>query len=237
MPCLRLHHSGNRAAAVLVQQSLRRLPDLRRSGFQQKIDAQLIVPEPHRTLRDGRSRPGPSPRRPITDRRWKRSASITVSSLDRNGRPAEEAQKAILFGTKEKIKFEYKDGSRAYTTEKTFEGVVTNLERRWKETDSAWAREEIERFMADSPCPACNGFRLKPEALAVKIGGCTSAKSRRCRSAMRATGRGSTVTSDGEAERDRGSYPEGDPRASALPERRGSRISQHVAQFRHAVGW
>ncbi len=48
---------------------------------------------------------------------------------------------------------------------------MTNLERRWKETDSAWAREEIERFMADSPCPACNGFRLKPEALAVKIGG------------------------------------------------------------------
>ncbi len=52
---------------------------------------------------------------------------------------------------------------------KTFEGIVPNLERRWKETDSAWAREEIERFMSAAPCPACNGYRLKPEALAVKI--------------------------------------------------------------------
>ncbi len=141
-------------------------------GFQQKIDAQLIVPEPHRTLRDGAIAP------------WAKSSSPyygqTLEALGKHygfklGQKwsdlPEEAQKAILFGTKEKIKFEYKDGSRAYTTEKTFEGVVTNLERRWKETDSAWAREEIERFMADSPCPACNGFRLKPEALAVKIGG------------------------------------------------------------------
>lgn len=46
---------------------------------------------------------------------------------------------------------------------------MPNLERRWKETDSAWAREEIERFMSAAPCPACNGYRLKPEALAVKI--------------------------------------------------------------------
>lgn len=141
-------------------------------GFQQKIDAQLIVPEPHRTLRDGAIAP------------WAKSSSPyygqTLEALGKHygfklGQKwsdlPEEAQKAILFGTKEKIKFEYKDGSRAYTTEKTFEGVVTNLERRWKETDSAWAREEIERFMADSPCPACNGFRLKPEALAVKIAG------------------------------------------------------------------
>ncbi len=50
-----------------------------------------------------------------------------------------------------------------------FEGIIPNLERRWKETDTAWAREEIERFMSAAPCPACNGFRLKPEALAVKI--------------------------------------------------------------------
>ncbi len=48
--------------------------------------------------------------------------------------------------------------------------MIPNLERRWKETDSAWSREEIERFMASTPCPACNGYRLKPEALSVKIG-------------------------------------------------------------------
>ena len=60
---------------------------------------------------------------------------------------------------------------RSYKTTKTFEGVIPNLERRWKETESAWMREEIERFMSATPCPACNGYRLKPEALAVKIAG------------------------------------------------------------------
>src|SRR5690606_6055424 len=78
---------------------------------------------------------------------------------------------AILYGTKGKeIVFNYDDGLRSYKTTKTFEGVIPNLERRWKETDSAWSREEIERYMSSSPCPACNGYRLKPEALAVKVG-------------------------------------------------------------------
>ncbi len=83
----------------------------------------------------------------------------------------EEARQAILYGTKGKeITFQYDDGLRSYQTTKAFEGVIPNLERRWKETDSAWSREDIERFMASTPCPACNGFRLKPEALAVKVG-------------------------------------------------------------------
>ncbi len=82
-----------------------------------------------------------------------------------------EAQDAILYGTKGKeITFQYDDGLRSYQTTKAFEGVIPNLERRWKETDSAWSREEIERFMSSTPCPACKGFRLKPEALAVKVG-------------------------------------------------------------------
>ena len=86
--------------------------------------------------------------------------------------PAEEAKDAILLGTGEReITFSYDDGLRTYKTTKTFEGVIPNLERRWKETDSAWMREEIERFMSATPCPACNGYRLKPEALAVKIAG------------------------------------------------------------------
>ncbi|MDT9136360.1 hypothetical protein RSW15_24825, partial [Escherichia coli] len=69
----------------------------------------------------------------------------------------------------DKIEFNYQDGARSYKTVKNFEGIVPNLERRWEETDSAWAREEIERYMWAAPCPACAGFRLKPEALAVKI--------------------------------------------------------------------
>jgi excinuclease ABC subunit A len=67
------------------------------------------------------------------------------------------------------VRFAYNDGLRAYEVKKPFEGVITNMERRWKETESDWAREEIGRFMSETPCKACDGFRLKPEALAVKI--------------------------------------------------------------------
>ncbi len=139
-------------------------------GSQQKIDEALIVPEVHRKLNDGAIAP------------WAKSSSPYYNqTLEALGKAfgfkltskwselSEAAQQAILHGTEEKIDFHYADGARSYTTTKTFEGIVPNLERRWKETDSAWAREEIERFMSAAPCPACNGFRLKPEALAVKI--------------------------------------------------------------------
>lgn len=141
-------------------------------GSQQKIDEALIVPEVHRKLNDGAIAP------------WAKSSSPYYNqTLEALGKAfgfkltskwsdlSDAAQKAILQGTEEKIDFHYADGARSYTTTKTFEGIVPNLERRWKETDSAWAREEIERFMSAAPCPACNGFRLKPEALAVKING------------------------------------------------------------------
>jgi excinuclease ABC subunit A len=78
----------------------------------------------------------------------------------------------ILEGSgEEEIKFSYDDGMRSYDTKKPFEGVVTNLERRWKETESEWAREEISKYFHDVPCDACNGYRLKAEALCVKIAG------------------------------------------------------------------
>ena len=69
------------------------------------------------------------------------------------------------------MRFSYDDGLRAYEVKKPFEGVVTNLDRRYRETESEWSREEIERYMTATPCEACHGFRLKPEALAVKIDG------------------------------------------------------------------
>ena len=76
----------------------------------------------------------------------------------------------ILFGTgEEEINFVYDDGMRRYEVKKTFEGVIPNLERRYRETDSQWVRDEIAKFQAAAPCPACGGKRLKPEALAVKI--------------------------------------------------------------------
>src|SRR5262249_57763428 len=61
--------------------------------------------------------------------------------------------------------------SRQYQPTKPVEGVIPNLDRRWKETDSSWVREDLERFQRESKCEACGGARLKPEALAVKIGG------------------------------------------------------------------
>jgi excinuclease ABC subunit A len=84
----------------------------------------------------------------------------------------EALRQAILFGTgDEPVTFVYDDGIRSYKTTKPFEGVVGNIERRWRETDSAWVREELSRFQSDHPCEACGGFRLKPQALAVKVGG------------------------------------------------------------------
>ncbi|WP_343314198.1 excinuclease ABC subunit UvrA [Brucella sp. BE17] len=141
-------------------------------GTQQAIDPHLIVPDENATLKDGAIAP------------WARSSSPYYSqTLEALGKAysfktgsrwadlSNEAQQAILYGTKgREISFQYDDGLRSYQTTKTFEGVIPNLERRWKETDSAWSREEIERFMSSSPCPACNGYRLKPESLAVKIG-------------------------------------------------------------------
>src|SRR6202030_4208811 len=83
-----------------------------------------------------------------------------------------KVQDAILYGSGEDaIKFVYDDGLRAYETKKPFEGVLTNLERRFRETESDWAREEIGKYFTDIPCAACNGYRLKPEALCVKVGG------------------------------------------------------------------
>ena len=81
-------------------------------------------------------------------------------------------QLAILYGSgDEDVVFTYWDGTRNYSTEKPFEGVIGNIARRFKETDSDWVREELSRYQAAHPCEACGGYRLKPQALAVKIGG------------------------------------------------------------------
>ena len=143
-------------------------------GHQQAIDPELIVPEPHVALREGAIAP------------WAKSTSpYYLQTLEGLGKAygfkvsdrwrdlSADAQDAILNGTgNRKIAFTYDDGLRSYKAEKTFEGVIPNLQRRWKETDSAWSREEIERFMAATPCPVCSGYRLKAEALAVKIDQC-----------------------------------------------------------------
>ena len=81
-------------------------------------------------------------------------------------------REVILYGSgDDEINFTYDDGIRRYSTAKPFEGVITNIERRWRETESAWVTEELERYQSDQPCEACTGYRLKPQALAVKIAG------------------------------------------------------------------
>src|SRR3954453_14418998 len=85
----------------------------------------------------------------------------------------EEAQDTFLFGPNgDRLYISYRNRygrRRSYTT--SFEGIVPNLERRYKETDSEYVREKIEEYMSVVPCPECDGARLRPESLAVKVGG------------------------------------------------------------------
>ncbi|MGB7431790.1 MAG: excinuclease ABC subunit UvrA, partial [Ahrensia sp.] len=144
-------------------------------GTEQGVDPALIVPDPGLTLRGGAIAPwskssNPSPYYSQTLQAVGKAYGFKLSDVWAD--LSDESKNALLYGTgKENIEFAYDDGLRTYKTKKPFEGVIGNLERRWRETDSAWMREEIERYMSSSPCKACNGYRLKPEALSVKIDG------------------------------------------------------------------
>ncbi len=142
-------------------------------GSQRAIDASLVVPDEDATLRNGAVAPWAKSTSPYYSQTLEALGKAYGFKLgDRWKDLPEEAREAILYGTgDQQITFHYDDGLRSYKTTKSFEGVIPNLERRWKETESAWMREEIERFMSATPCPACSGYRLKPEALAVKIAG------------------------------------------------------------------
>ncbi|WP_312529992.1 excinuclease ABC subunit UvrA [Paracoccus sp. (in: a-proteobacteria)] len=84
----------------------------------------------------------------------------------------ENVQKMFLYGSDgEEVKFRFDDAGRIYEIARSFEGVIPNMERRLRESDSAFVREEFERYQNNRPCGACHGYRLKPEALAVKIAG------------------------------------------------------------------
>jgi excinuclease ABC subunit A len=142
-------------------------------GMKLAFDADRVIPDKDKSLHKGAVAPwsrGPSPLYTQTlqalARHYDFSMDVPWHKLP------ESAQKVVLRGTgSEKIKFIYDDNARKYEVSKPFEGVMPNLERRWKETDSAWVREELARYQAETPCEACHGARLKPEALAVKIDG------------------------------------------------------------------
>ncbi len=140
-------------------------------GHEMRIDPDLVVPDESLTLKAGAVAPWAKSSSPYYTQTLQALGSHYGFKLTSKWSDlTKKARNAILFGTdEEEVRFSYDDGSRSYTVRKPFEGVVNNLERRWKETDSDWAREEIGRFMSETPCSACNGHRLKPEALAVKI--------------------------------------------------------------------
>ena len=140
-------------------------------GMKLAFDAELVVPDRDKTLHKGAVAPwarGPSP---LYTQTLQALAKHYSFSMDKPWRELpEKAQQVILQGTgPEKIKFVYDDNARRYEVTKPFEGVIPNLERRWRETDSSWVREELGRYQAETPCEVCAGLRLKPEALAVKI--------------------------------------------------------------------
>jgi excinuclease ABC subunit A len=142
-------------------------------GMKLAFDADRIVPDKDKTLHKGAISPwakGPSPLYTQTLQALARHYGF---SMDEPWWKLPDAAKSVvLYGSGgDKIHFVYDDNARKYEVDKTFEGVLPNLERRWRETDSSWVREELGRYQSETPCEACGGARLKPEALAVKIAG------------------------------------------------------------------
>ncbi|MDP3602472.1 MAG: excinuclease ABC subunit UvrA, partial [Bosea sp. (in: a-proteobacteria)] len=140
-------------------------------GHEMRIDPDMIVPDPSLSLKKGAIAPWAKSTSPYYGQTLEALARHLGFSMTKPWAELPDSAKiSILFGTgAEPVRMAYNDGLRAYEVRKPFEGVITNMERRWKETESDWAREEIGRFMSETPCKACQGFRLKPEALAVKL--------------------------------------------------------------------
>ena len=156
-------------------------------GVEAFFDPHLVVPDERVSLAEGAVAPWAGAQTPYYDqtlqgvaRHYKASTRTPWHELP------DQVRTTVLHGSDTTpITLSYKDGVRAYEVTKPFEGVLKNLERRLKETDSAWVREEMGRYQAQKPCAVCNGARLRPEALAVKIAGLNIAQAgelsiRRC---------------------------------------------------------
>ena len=140
-------------------------------GLNLNVDANLVVPNSKKSLADGAIEP------------WSKTTSLyyaqTLASLAKHynfsldepwKKLPQKIKDIILYGSHDdEIKFNYDDGYEKYTTNKSFEGVINNLERRYLETESEWKREEISQYQSESDCEKCKGMRLKDEALCVKI--------------------------------------------------------------------
>jgi len=142
-------------------------------GTELKFEPDMVVPDSSLSMRDGAIAPwsktgATSPYYMQTLEALAKHLKISMTTPWKD--IPKKARDVILNGTGEdEVSITYDDGLRTYKTRKPFEGVIGNIERRWRETDSEWMREELARYQSDHECHVCNGFRLKPQALAVKI--------------------------------------------------------------------
>ena len=148
-------------------------PECTGIGSRLEIDPDLVIPDEEASLADGAVAPWAQISSEYFQRVLTALASDLGFSMDTPWRALpERARHAVLYGENHEVRVKYKNRwgrERQYST--GFEGVVTFLERRHGETESEWSKEKYEAFMREVPCPVCDGTRLKPEVLAVKIGG------------------------------------------------------------------
>jgi excinuclease ABC subunit A len=144
-------------------------------GTELQFEPDLVVPDPSLSLIEGAIMPWAKTgaASPYYEQTLESLAKFyKVSMKTPWERLPKHVQLAILYGSgDEDMTFTYWDGTRNYKTVKPFEGVIGNIERRWRETDSEWVREELSRYQGSHPCEDCGGYRLKPQALAVKVNG------------------------------------------------------------------
>ena len=148
-------------------------PDCDGLGVELFFDERLVVPDQSLKLADGALAPWRKGKSPYFLQTI--DAIAAYYAFDKNKKwkdlPA-HVQQVMLYGSgEEEIPFRYDEGGRVYQVTRVFEGVIPNMERRYRETDSNWIREEFERYQNNRNCGSCHGYRLRPEALAVKIAG------------------------------------------------------------------
>jgi excinuclease ABC subunit A len=148
-------------------------PDCGGLGVELFFDERLVVPDQALRVGDGAIAPWRKGKSPYFQQTIE--ALAKHYKFDRNARwrdLPDQAKQVFLRGSgDEEILFRFDEGGRVYQVTRPFEGVIPNMERRYKETDSAWVREEFEQYQNNRPCGTCHGYRLRPEALAVKIAG------------------------------------------------------------------
>ena len=141
-------------------------------GTQMYFDEALILPDPSLSLSRGAIAPWASGHAKFYQQALEAVAKHYGFSMGTPFKDLTEAQQnLVLHGTgEESIKIAYFDGSRTFSSHKPFEGVIGNLNRRYKETESDWSRDEMSKYQATAPCESCKGARLKPESLCVRVG-------------------------------------------------------------------